>query len=92
LSVNCISDKAANNGFNSRSKNLRCFWSFGVGFFAVVMLVHTHTAKVSTLNHVPRVEKNTYATPYQAEKNNANNKSSQPHLQSCGSRKNAPPT
>jgi hypothetical protein len=68
------------------------FFVFPCGFFGGVMLVHTHTAAVSTWSHVGHVEKNPYTTPHQALKTIAKAKQNLPLRQSCGCRKTFPLT
>jgi hypothetical protein len=52
-----------------------------------VACFHNHTVNVSTLSHAGHVEKNSVATPRQAQKNKQNTKQQMKHNQSCGSHK-----
>jgi hypothetical protein len=46
--------------------------------------LHVHTVTLSAWRYVGHVEKNSYATPKQAKKNNANPKSKLALSHSCG--------
>jgi hypothetical protein len=53
---------------------------------------HKHTLTAPTLNHAGHVDKNSYLTLKQAQKNNPTAQQSLLHLQSCGNSKTAPAT